>query len=148
MRKLLGISIVQRNHVIAISLAVVAGIFAFSLTSRVHATNFIDTCESTASLACSHTVASGTAALGTGALSSGACATAVTVTASGVTSTDTIIWTPNGSVKAVTGYAPSTSGGIGIAPYPTAGNVNFDQCNWSTGTITPGAVTLNWRVVR
>jgi hypothetical protein len=26
--------------------------------------------------------------------------------------------------------------------------VNFDVCNWSGSSITPGAVTLNWRVVR
>jgi hypothetical protein len=94
------------------------------------------------------TIASGTSALGTSAISSGACATVVTTTASGVASTDAIEWTPNASIKAVTGYAPSTSGGLSIAAYPTSGNVNFDVCNWSSGSITPGAVTLNWRVVR
>jgi hypothetical protein len=26
--------------------------------------------------------------------------------------------------------------------------VNFDVCNWTSSSITPGAVTLNWRVVR
>jgi hypothetical protein len=94
------------------------------------------------------TIASGTAALGTSSISSGACATVVTVTATGVASTDAIAWTPNASIKAVTGYAPSTSGGLSIAAYPTSGNVNFDVCNWSSGSITPGAVTLNWRVTR
>lgn len=94
------------------------------------------------------TIASGTSALGTSSISSGACATVVTTTATGVASTDTIQWTPNASIKAVTGYAPSTSGGLSIAAYPTSGNVNFDVCNWSSGSITPGAVTLNWRVVR
>lgn len=94
------------------------------------------------------TIASGTATLGTTAIASAACATVVTVAATGVTTTDTISWTPNASIKAVTGYAPSTSGGLSIAAYPTSGDVNFDVCNWSAASITPGAVTLNWRVVR
>jgi hypothetical protein len=95
-----------------------------------------------------NTIANGTATLGTTAISSATCATVVTVTATGVASTDSITWSPNASIKAVTGYAPSTSGGLSIAAYPTSGNVNFDVCNWSSGSITPGAVTLNWRVVR
>lgn len=96
----------------------------------------------------STTIASGTSSLGTSAIGSGACATVVTTTATGVASTDAIQWNPNASIKAVTGYVPSTSGGLSIAGYPTAGNVNWDVCNWSAGSITPGAVTLNWRVVR
>lgn len=94
------------------------------------------------------TVASGTATLGTTAIASGACATVVTVTATGAASTDSIIWNPNASIKAVTGYAPSTSGGLNVAAYPTSGNVSFDVCNSSASSITPGAVTLNWRIVR
>lgn len=94
------------------------------------------------------TIASGTSALGTSSISSATCATVVTTTATGVTATDAIAWTPNGSIKAVTGYAPSTSGGLTIAAYPTSGNVNFDVCNWTSSSITPGAVTLNWQVTR
>jgi hypothetical protein len=69
-------------------------------------------------------------------------------TATGVAGTDAIDWTPNASIKAVTGYAAGTSGGLSIVPYPTAGFVNFDVCNWSSNPITPGAVTVNWRVSR
>lgn len=94
------------------------------------------------------TVASGTSAMGTSAIASGACATVVTTTATGVASTDAISWNANGSLKAVTGYVPSTNGGLTIAAYPTPNNVNFDVCNWTAASITPGAVTLNWRVVR
>ena len=94
------------------------------------------------------TIASGTAALGTSSISSLACATVVAATATGTATTDSIIWTPNASIKAVTGYAPAAAGGLSVAAYPTANNVNFDVCNWSTGSITPGAVTLNFRVVR
>lgn len=94
------------------------------------------------------TIAAGATALGTTLIASGACATVQTVAAANVASTDTIMITPNASIKAVTGYAPVTTGGLQITPYPTAGNVNFDQCNPTSSSITPGAVTINWRVVR
>ena len=93
-------------------------------------------------------IASGTSALGTGAISSAACATVVTTSATGTLSTDTIVWNPNVSIKALTGYTPATTGGLSIAAYPTADNVNFDVCNWSSGSLTPSALTLNWKVVR
>jgi hypothetical protein len=35
-----------------------------------------------------------------------------------------------------------------IQAYPTAGFVNWDICNPTASTITPGAVTLNWNVTR
>jgi hypothetical protein len=94
------------------------------------------------------TIASGTAALGTGSIASGACATAVTATATGVVTTDVINWTPNGDITAVTGYAPTVTGGLAIYPYPSANAVNFKVCNYSAAAITPGAATLNWRVAR
>jgi len=99
------------------------------------------------------TVASGALALATSAISSGACQTVTqgsvnSAAATGVLTTDAISFTPNGSIKAVTGYVPSTSGGLTITAYPTANFVNFDVCNWTSGSVTPGAVTLNWRVVR
>ena len=94
------------------------------------------------------TVATGTAALGTSAIASTACASVVTVTATGVATTDVIAFTPNADVSAVTGYAPATTGGLAIYPYPTASNVNFKVCNPTSSSITPGAITLNWRVVR
>jgi hypothetical protein len=94
------------------------------------------------------TIAAGATALGTTLITSGSCATVLTVAAANVASTDTIMITPNASIKAVTGYAPVTTGGLQITPYPTAGNVNFDQCNPTNASVTPGAVTINWRVVR
>jgi hypothetical protein len=99
------------------------------------------------------TIASGALALATSAISSQTCQTITTnsvnsAAAAGVLTTDIIEFTPNGSIKAITGYAPLTTGGLTIAAYPTAGYVNFDVCNWSASAITPGAVTINWRVVR
>jgi hypothetical protein len=94
------------------------------------------------------TIASGTAALGTGAISSATCATVVTVSAANVATTDTLMASFNGDPTAVTGYIPATAGMLTIIAYPTSGNVNFKVCNNTTSSITPGATTLNWRVVR
>jgi hypothetical protein len=94
------------------------------------------------------TIASGTAALNTVAIGSGACDTVVTVAATGVATTDNISADFNADPTGTTGYMPSVSGMLTIIKYPTANNVNFKVCNNTSGSITPGAVTLNWRVVR
>ena len=94
------------------------------------------------------TIAKGTAVLGTSAITNGACAAAVTVSASGVLATDHIEADFNADPTSTTGYAPGGSGILVVIKYPTAGNVNFKVCNNTTGSITPGAVTLNWRVLR
>jgi hypothetical protein len=94
------------------------------------------------------TIASGTSALGTSAISSGACASAVTTTATNVATTDVVTASFNGDPSGVTGYAPATTGMLTILSYPTANNVNFKVCNNTSASITPGAITLNWRVVR
>jgi len=94
------------------------------------------------------TIASGSATLGSSAIASGSCASAVTVSAPGVATTDTIQFTPNADITAVTGYAPVATGGLAIYPYPTSNNVNFKVCNPTGSSITPGVIALNWRVVR
>jgi hypothetical protein len=98
-------------------------------------------------------VASGSLALATNAIAGPGCQTVTagsvnSATATGVVTTDGIQFTPNGSIKAVTGYTPVSTGGLNITAYPTPGYVNFDVCNWTASSITPGAVTLNWRVER
>lgn len=94
-----------------------------------------------------HTIASGAKALATASIASNTCATVQTATATGTLSTDRIIFTPNASIKAVTGYTPG--GTISIVAYPTADTVNFDVCNRDqSSAVTPGAVTLNWEVLR
>lgn len=90
----------------------------------------------------------GTAALGTALIASGACASVVTVAATGIATTDVVSWGFNGDVSGVDGYRPLTTGALSIYAYPTAGNVNFKVCNPTASSITPGAVTLNWNVVR
>jgi hypothetical protein len=95
------------------------------------------------------TIASGTAVLGTSAIASGACATVVTVSATNVATTDTVSFGYNSDPTAVTGYGASATGAVlSIYPYPTANNVNVKVCNSSSASITPSAMTLNFRVVR
>lgn len=94
------------------------------------------------------TIASGTSALGTSAIGSGACATVVTTSATGTATTDVFGWGFNGDPTAVTGYAPAVNGMLTIIAYPTANNVNYKVCNNTSASITPGAITLNWRVTR
>jgi len=94
------------------------------------------------------TIASGTAVLGTSLIGSAACASAVTVAATNVATTDTVTASFNGDPTGVTGYVPLTTGMLAIIGYPTSGNVNFKVCNNTSAGITPGAITLNWRVTR
>jgi hypothetical protein len=93
-------------------------------------------------------VASGTAALGTSAIASGASASVVTVAATGVATTDVIDWGFNGDPTGVVGYQPSVNGMLTIIAYPTADNVNFKVANNTAASVTPGAITLNWKVRR
>lgn len=86
-------------------------------------------------------IASGTATMPTGSLSSNTCATATTVSATGVISTDSIKWSYN--------VAPNTSTSLlTVTSYPTTNNVNFTQCNPTSGAQVPAASTINWEVVR
>lgn len=94
-------------------------------------------------------IANGTAVLGTSAISSGACATVVTSSGTGIATTDVITVGFNTDPTAITGYGASATGAVlTIYPYPTTNNANFRVCNSTASSITPGALTLNWKVVR
>lgn len=96
-----------------------------------------------------YTIASGATALATSSIASATCNTAATgVTATGVVATDAISASFNADPTGVTGYTPSALGMLTILSYPTAGAVNFKVCNNTASSITPGAITINWRVVR
>jgi hypothetical protein len=88
-------------------------------------------------------IASGTAVMPVTAFGAAGCNTAVTVAATGALTTDTIEWAFTADPGATVGYS---TGALHIYPYVTSGNVNFRQC--SSSALTPGAATLNWRVVR
>lgn len=92
-------------------------------------------------------VASGSTVLGTSAISGNSCATVVTTSATGAAAGDVPTWAANTSIKAVTGYSPASTG-LTIRAYITVGSINFDVCNPTSGSITPGAVTLDWKVIR
>ena len=100
------------------------------------------------------TVASGTTTAleqlpsGTMAINTGSCATTISVAAAGVLSTDNIQADFNTSPLSVVGFGGGSTGLLTILKWPTAGFVNFAECNYSGASITPGAMTLNWRVVR
>jgi len=96
---------------------------------------------------CTLTIASGAKALDTDAIASEACDT-MTDTATGAATTDVVVITPNADITAVVGYAPETTGGLAIYTWLTSNTLNIKVCNPSGSSITPGAVTLNWRVVR
>ena len=96
----------------------------------------------------SQTLANGTSAMGTSAISSGTCATVVSTAATGTATTDVVHWGFNGDPTGVTGYAPSANGMLTIMAYPTSGYVNYKVCNNTADSVTPGALTLNWRVIR
>lgn len=93
-------------------------------------------------------IASGTLALATSAISSATCTSAQTASAGGTKTTDTVIASFNGDPTGVTGYSPSTDGMLVIIIYPTANTFNAKVCNNTVNSITPGAITLNWSVIR
>lgn len=95
-----------------------------------------------------YTIFSGSAALATGAIGSAACVTAATISAPGVVTTDVVLLSFNGDPTGVTGFAPLTSGMLTFLAYPTANNIVVKECNNTTSSITPGAMTLNAKVVR
>jgi hypothetical protein len=100
----------------------------------------------------------GTLTLSTGSISATSCQTVTagsvnSVTASGVLTTDTIIATPSASWTGYSGYAAApgnlaAGGWYVLDAYPTAGYVNVDVCNNSSGSVAPPSATLNITVVR
>lgn len=96
--------------------------------------------------ATSPVVASGTIALGTSAIGSGTCATAATATATGAATTSVPSLSFNSDPTAVIGYSPTTAGMLAIIAWTTTNTLNVKVCNNTTSSITPGAITLNFRV--
>jgi hypothetical protein len=93
-------------------------------------------------------VAAGTKALATALIASGACTAAQTASATGALTTDSLVTQFEGDVTGVTGYMPATTGGLSVFPYLTADTFNVKVCNRTAAGITPGAVTIRWKVIR
>ena len=94
------------------------------------------------------TIFIGTLALGTSAIASGATATVVTASAPGALTTDNVMCDFNSDPTGVTGYSSSANGILTIIKYITADNVNIKVENNTASSITPGAITLQCRVLR
>lgn len=99
-------------------------------------------------IAGTQTIVSGSQAMGTSAISSGTCATVINTTATGVAATDAIQATPNADPTGVTGYAVASGGSLYIVVWPTANTINWKVCNPTSGSLTPAALSMNYRVVR
>jgi hypothetical protein len=75
------------------------------------------------------------------AVAANTCSAAVQVAATGV-STSSAFWISGAAdTSGVTGWG--ATGGLVIAPWPTAGYFNYKICNQTSAAITPGAVTFN-----
>lgn len=94
------------------------------------------------------TVASGQFNLNTTTIASASCSAPQTATATGTVTTDTVIANFAGDPTGITGYIPSTSGMLTIFVWPVSNGVDFKACNNTAAAITPGVVTVNWRVAR
>jgi hypothetical protein len=93
----------------------------------------------------------GSTALATSALTAGTCQTitAGSVNSAAVanaTASSIMRWGPAVSLQTVVGYQVSTVGNLSIDAYPNAGYINFNVCNNTASSITPGALTINWSV--
>jgi hypothetical protein len=93
-------------------------------------------------------ICSGQIALTTGAIGSGARATNTLACTGLSATTDTISCTFSGDTNAVTGYAPSAAGGLALKTFVTTNTINVDQVNDTSGSITPGAATVNCKGIR
>ena len=93
-------------------------------------------------------VASGTLALATTAIASGTCAAVQTAAAPGTLTTDLVLAGFQGDPTATTGFLPSTNGMLSVIPFPTTNTVSVRVCNTTLSSITPGVVTITWKVVR
>ncbi len=96
----------------------------------------------------SRTICSGTVTLGTSAIPAGTAARTVTAACTGLLSTDNIMLDFNSSPLSAAGWAPSANGILTIVKWPSANTINVAVVNNTRSSITPGPITLNYRVVR
>lgn len=100
-------------------------------------------------LTSTQTIANGQASIPVTALAGNSCdASATTATATGAATTDTATVSYASDPTGVTGYGGGTNGGITISAWLTSNTFNFKRCNQTASSITPGALSLNWRVTR
>jgi hypothetical protein len=95
------------------------------------------------------TICSGTITFTGGtAIASGANSSPVTATCTGLASTDNIQLDFNGNPLGIVGFVPSASGMLSIIKWPGANTITATEINNTSSPITPGTITLNYRVTR
>lgn len=88
-----------------------------------------------------------TAVLGTSAIASNSCATTVTVSVPGTTTSSALAWQFASDPNTIVGYGSGAAGDLTVDPFLTSGNANFRVCNLNGGPITPGAMSLTFKVI-
>ena len=91
--------------------------------------------------------AGGQITLGTSSIGSNACATAATLAVTGTTATSGVAWSFASDPNTITGYGAGATGTLAVWVYPTTNTVNARVCNLTGGSITPGVMSLNVRVI-
>lgn len=86
-------------------------------------------------------IAKGTAAMTTSLIAAATCGTTVTVAASGAGGNDVIQWNFQGP-------PPATAGVLIVNAWNSSNSVSFRYCNPTAKSITPGAATLSWMLLR
>lgn len=86
-----------------------------------------------------------TLALSTSAIPAHSCAAAQTVALAGVVTGSVVNWSYASTPIGVTGYGDSTTPFLDITTFGTTNTANVVVCNQSSGSITPGAMSLNLR---
>ena len=94
------------------------------------------------------TIGAGQITLGTIPINSASCTLPQTFSAAGVSANDVVEMSFNGDPTGITGFMPLTTGMLVIIPFTSPNTINVRVCNNTNFPITPGAVTLNWRVAR
>jgi hypothetical protein len=92
------------------------------------------------------TIGSGTTTTPTATVNTGTCGSATNVTVIGMASTDNLWLDFNADPTGTTGFTPGSM--LTIIKYAGSGQFSYKLCNNTAGNITPGAVTLNYRVTR
>lgn len=101
-------------------------------------------------LICSGTIVLPTSAVASGGKFGASSSTPLQTACAGMLTSDNVTLTFNADPTGTTGYAPSATGGLTIIAYPDAGGGNIDLylVNDTNASVTPGAATVNYRVLR
>lgn len=84
----------------------------------------------------------------TSAINTASKSSSVTGTCTGLTTSDTISCSASVEIFGVTGFVPTANGILALSVWPTTDTINAEYANNTSGTLTPGALTLKCQVIR